>query len=225
MREIILHYGKYIAYGLAVINLLLTVSLLSTNRSISKSLAMIMGLVGLGLTYDAVIVAIGSLLKDNSLLLPLSQARYYLHGVMVPLMIPISLYALQPTKQGKVFTWILTLVFLALGIAIAYFTKLEPKEIASIYRYTTAAETPKWASIADGIMTIGGVVLLLVSSVIVLKNQKNIALLLSGIFMLVFSALGPVTGNLDLSFLIGMVGETLMLLFFLIYVRTVKGEE
>lgn len=225
MRDIILNYGKYIAYGLAVINLLLTIALFSTNKPISKSLSIIMGVVGLGLTYDAVIVAIGSLLKDNSLLLPLSQGRYYLHGIMVPLMIPISLYALQPTKQGKIFTWILTLVFLAAGIAIAYFTKLEPKEIASIYRYTTAGETPKWASIADGVMTIGGVILLILSGVIVLKNQKNIALLLSGVFMFVLSALGPATGNMDLSFLIGMVGETLMLLFFLIYVRTVKGEE
>ncbi|MBQ9036932.1 MAG: hypothetical protein IJ115_05740 [Erysipelotrichaceae bacterium] len=225
MREFILNYGKYITYGLAAFDLLMTLAILATGRKETKSLALIMGIVGLGLVYDCVVVAIGSLLKGSDLLVILSKGRYILHGIMVPLMFPISLYALQPTKQGKIMTWIITLFLLGGGIAAGIFTQLESVEIAGLFRYTASSATPKWASILDRIMTVGGVIILIGAGVIVLKQQKNIALLLSGVFMLVFSALAPITGNLDLNFLIGMVGEALMLLFFMLHVKTVKIEQ
>ncbi len=224
MREFILNYGNIIVIALAVIDFILMLALLTTPGQ-NKGLALIMTLVALGLCYDAGVVAVGSILRDNPLLVTLSQVRYLLHGFMVPLMVPISLYALQPTGKGKIFTWLITLVLLAAGIAFGYFTKIEPVEIANIFRYTASAETPKWASILDRVMTIGSIIPLIFSGVIVLINQKNIALLFSGIVMVVFSALGPLTGNADLTFLIGMVGETLMLVFFLLHVRTAGNVE
>ena len=37
--------------------------------------------------------------------------------------------------------------------------------------------------------------------------------------MFAFSALGPATGNIDLIFLIGMIGEALMVLFSLLHAK------
>lgn len=50
-------------------------------------------------------------------------------------------------------------------------------------------------------------------------KQKTSLLFLSGLFMFVFSALGPATGNSEFIFYISMYGEVLMVLFMYLYSR------
>ena len=63
------------------------------------------------------------------------------------------------------------------------------------------------------------VVPLLLADLWLIIRKKGPFLFLSGLFMFAFSALGPATGNTDLIFLIGMIGEALMVLCFLLHAR------
>ena len=60
---------------------------------------------------------------------------------------------------------------------------------------------------------------MLFRSIIAWIKQKTPYLFLSGFLMFAFSALGPATGNFDLIFLISMLGEICMTLFFYLYGR------
>ena len=48
--------------------------------------------VSIGLAFDAVIIAVGMLVGEGSFLEFISQVRYILHGMLVPLLLPIAFY-------------------------------------------------------------------------------------------------------------------------------------
>ena len=110
------------------------------------------------------------------------------------------------------------LVMLA-GAAQGFATDLELVQAAGVVRYASSETTPAWAETISRMLSFGTVIPLMVCGVIAWVRQKTPMLFLSGLFMFVFAAVGPATGNMDLLFLFSMMGEVLMLLFFWLYAR------
>ena len=100
------------------------------------------------------------------------------------------------------------------GAAQGFATDLELVQAAGVVRYASSEATPAWAETISRMLSFGTVIPLMVCGVIAWVRQKTPMLFLSGLFMFVFAAVGPATGNMDLVFLFSMMGEVLMLLFF-----------
>ena len=69
------------------------------------------------------------------------------------------------------------------------------------------------------LLAFGTIIPVILAGVAAWIKQKTPLLLLAGVLMFAFAALGPATGNLDLNFLITMFGEVFLVLFFLLYAR------
>ena len=184
-----------------------------------EPLYLLTALVVLGLFYDALILACGTVLREGALLSALSRFRFVFHGALIPLLFPICAYALNFNKTWKTIVWVFTGVLIALGIAEGFATVLSAQQVAGIVRYTSGDATPGWAQAVSSVLSYGTVVPLILAGIVVWIKQKTPALFLAGFLMFLFSALGPATGNFDLIFYISMFGEVCMALFFLLYAR------
>lgn len=97
---------------------------------------------------------------------------------------------------------------------MGFMTKTEPVFFAGVLRYAQSDMTPAFAKVVNTILSFGGVIPLIVVGVAHLIKHKSPFLMLAGLSMFAFSALGPATGNMDLNFLITMIGEDIMVFFF-----------
>ena len=68
--------------------------------------------------------------------------------------------------------------------------------------------------IIESILSFGTILPLLAFGVAAIIRKKRPFVLPGGLMMFVFSALGPATGNTDFIFLISVIGEWLMVVFF-----------
>ena len=218
MREFLLSVCPILVWVFAAFHLVLLCAFLGRYRKTGKILYLLSGLVTLGLFYDALILSLGTVLPEGALLKGLSQVRYISHGALIPLLLPISAYALNWKKGGLLVTWIVTGILMALGIASGFATVTVPEQVALVRYACDASQTPGWAyTVSTSVLAYGMVIPLVLAGIFVWIKQKTPALFLSGFFMFAFSALGPATGNFDLIFFISMAGEVLMVLFFFIY--------
>ena len=72
-------------------------------------------------------------------------------------------------------------------------------------------------------MNIGCVIYMLIVGIILLLKKLGYYFFLSGLFMLIFSALGPIIGKSNLNYLLSIYGEVLMILF--LYLFFIKKKE
>jgi len=219
MREILLRSCPMMLWVIAALEALIVILALRGWRGEKKPLYLLTALVAFGLFYDALILALGGVMKEGALLLTLSRLRFVLHGALIPLLFAICAYALDFNKTWKTIVWVFTGILIALGIAEGFATDLAVQHVAGIVRCTSGEGTPAWASAVSGVLSYGTVVPLIIAGVIVWVRQKTPALFLAGFLMFAFSALGPATGNFDLIFFISMFGEVCMALFFLLYAK------
>ena len=222
MRAFLLTSCPFLLWVIAAIEALLVVLALRGWKGSRKPLFLLTALVAFGLFYDALILALGGVVKEGALLLTLSRLRFVLHGALIPLLFPICAYALDFNKTWKTIVWVFTGVLIVLGIAEGFATDLAVQHVAGIVRCTSGEGTPSWAKAVSGVLSYGTVVPLIIAGVIVWVRQKTPALFLAGFLMFAFSALGPATGNFDLIFFISMFGEVCMALFFLLYAKAKK---
>lgn len=170
-----------------------------------------------GLTADALIMALGTVFGEGSFLQGLSQIRYILHGILVPLLIPIAFYTYGITRtNAKRILWIVTGIIMVAGTIMGIMIQTKPELMAGVLRYTTAESTPAFAKTMDRILSFGGVIPLMIVGLAHLIRHKKPWLFLAGLSMFAFAALAPATHNMDLNFLLTMIGEALMVLFFYI---------
>lgn len=217
MRQLLLTYCPVFLWVFTVFHLIfLHVSFRRYGKT-KNMIFLLTGFVTLGLFYDALILACGTVMEGGTLLKSLSQVRYISHGALIPLLFAICAYALGWKKTGKTIAWIFTGIVSVLGIAEGIFTVSELKEVAGVCRYAASEATPGWANAVSSVLSYGTVVPLMIVGIWAWIKQKTPALFLSGFFMFAFSALGPATGNFDLIFFISMPGEILMVLFFYFY--------
>ena len=222
MRELLLNNGQAIVWGVVIVEVVLLLLLLRQYGDSHDPISLLATLVDLGLIYDALIIALGNGLPVG-LLEGLSRFRFVFHGLLVPLLLPISAHATKMNKPLKILVYIITAVVIAGGIWMGFSCKLEMQELAGLRRFISSKETSSLAQIIENVLSFGTVIPLIIAGIYVTIKQKNPHILLSGLFMFAFSALGPATGNVDLIFLISMFGEILMIFFIYLYVQ--KEEE
>lgn len=224
MRDFFIQNGAVITAALAIVECIITV-LLFADAAKKKSIpVLLMALITLGLTIDAGVMALGSVIPEG--ILPVcSRIRFVAHGLLVPLNLALCGYALrwEGTKKLAV-VWVITAIICVLGAASGFARVLELREFAGIVRHAAGDSTPVWADKINRLLSFGTVLPLIAAGVAVIVKEKNPWLFLSGLLMFVFAALGPATGNTDLIFLISMFGEVLMAACFFIYAKTALRE-
>ena len=175
-----------------------------------------------GLIYDGAIILLGFLMPD-SVLIFFNRLRFILHGVLVPLLILFTAYALK-SKEMYLYIHLGILIILSIiGMLAGIIAKLKIVEDAVLKRYTFDEEMGSLIMIIFNVMNIGSVLYMIVVGVFLLIKRKEYFFFLSGLFMLIFSAIGPAIGKIELNYLLSMYGEVLMVIFLYLFFK--KNEE
>ena len=135
MREILLRSCPMMLWVIAALEGLFVILALRGWKGSRKPLTLLTALVAFGLFYDALILALGGVMKEGALLLTLSRLRFVLHGALIPLLFAICAYALDFNKTWKTIVWVFTGLLIALGIAEGSRSAL-PRALPRIWRYS-----------------------------------------------------------------------------------------
>ena len=214
MRELLYASCPVMLWIITILELVFTLLLFSRYAKTRQLLFLLTGLICVGLTYDALILALGSILTEGGLLLALSRMRYILHGGLIPLIFAICATALHFKGFWKTAAWVLTGVLIVLGVADGCIRVIGVQNVAGICRYASVS-APAWAEIVNSLLTFGTVIPMMAAGVAVWIRQKTPYLFLSAFLMFAFSGLGAAC--LELMFYISMYGELLMALFLYLY--------
>jgi len=191
----------------------------------TKSLiTLAISLITAGLFFDAFIIALGSVVSNVAILKGVSQWRFILHGLLIPLMFVVCVFALDLKKPWKYIVFGLTLALMVAGVIEGSSVPL----VQQGFRFKSIDPLPdnlKWIDTITSILNYGTVFPLIIVGIYIWIKQKNPFLFLSGISMLgftllgvfanIFTKVGDVKG--DYMFFISMFGEILMVTFMLIY--------
>ena len=217
MREFLINNAQFLVWGLTFLELVLTCLLFIDFKNKREPIVLCMALLGVGLCYDALILGFGGMILTPFLLL-LSRLRFVLHGLLLPLSLIICAYAIPLYRKHRYAAWVITGIVMAAGLAAGCYREIGlAEEIGGIVRYVSVSPKDAWMERINTALSFGTVIPLIITGVIVLLRQKSPSILLAGVLMFAFSALGPATGNADLIFLISMFGECFMLLFLALF--------
>ena len=216
MRDFLFASCPVMLWVISVLELVFTVLLFSRYAKTRNVIYLLSGLICVGLTYDALILALGTFMKEGAALQGLSRLRYVLHGGLIPLIFAICAYALNFKGFWKKAAWVLTAVLIALGLADGCIRVIGPTTVAGVCRYASVS-APAWADIVNSLLTFGTVIPMMAAGVVVWVKQKTPYLFLSAFLMFAFSGLGAAC--LELMFYISMYGELLMALFLFLYAK------
>ena len=176
-----------------------------------------------GLIYDGAIILLGFLMSGGILLF-FNRLRFILHGILVPLLILFSAYALKSTGRAFSAQLIILIILSIIGMIAGIIAKLKLVEDAVLKRYTFNEDKTSLIMIIFNVMNIGSVLYMIVVGVLLLIRSKEYYFFLAGIFMLIFSAIGPAIGKIELNYLLSMYGEVLMVVFLYLFFKN-NGEE
>ena len=224
MRDLLIENCSLVIWIIVAIEAILGVSLAAAYKKDKRPVIICMILVDYGLLVDALLINLGGFF-DGGLPEPVSRLRFILHGMLIPLLFPICGYSLKLKRKVMSVIWALTAVVMVLGLAEGMSITLELIQLGDVVRHNSADSSPAWAETIRSFLSFGTVIPLIIVGIAVWIKQKTPTLFLSGFLMFIFAALGPATGNLDLLFVITMIGEVLMILFFMLYVRSIAKWE
>jgi len=180
-------------------------------------------LITCGLFIDAFLIGLGNFIDAQSIA-GLSRIRFISHGLLIPLLFPVCVFALNLNKKAERVIFIITAVLMIAGLAEAFATVLGPVEIAGVSRMASVkGATPVWAEKISRVLSFGTVFPLMGVGIFCWIKKKTPLLFLSGFFMFFFSAIGPATGNSEYIFYVSMYGEILMVLFIYLFARSKKS--
>lgn len=216
MREFLFASCPVMLWVITVVDLVFTVLLFSRYAKTKNLIFLLSGLICVGLTYDALILALGSVMTEGAALMALSRLRYVFHGGLIPLIFLICAYALDFKGFWKLAAWVFTGILIVLGIADGCVRQIGATTVAGICRYASVY-APAWAEIVNSLLTFGTVIPMMVAGIVVWVKQKTPHLFLSAFLMFLFSGLGAAC--LELMFYISMYGELLMALFLYFYAQ------
>ena len=224
MRDLLIENCSLVIWIIVAIEAIPGVSLAAAYKKDKRPVIICMILVDFGLLVDALLINLGGFF-DGGLPEPVSRLRFILHGMLIPLLFPICGYSLKLKRKVMSVIWALTAVVMVLGLAEGMSITLELIQLGDVVRHNSADFSPAWAETIRSFLSFGTVIPLIIVGIAVWIKQKTPTLFLSGFLMFIFAALGPATGNLDLLFVITMIGEVLMILFFMLYVRSIAKWE
>ena len=223
MHQILLDYGLYMIWGIALAELIMTCILFKDHKQKRETAVLCMALIGIGLCYDAVILSVGGIILQPFLAV-LSRVRFVAHGVLLPLNLALCAEAVPLYRKGRIACWVISALLMAAGGTAGFLRDIDYEELGTIARFAPTGADPGWVGIVNNALTYGTVLIIAVFGIVIIIKQKAPWFLLAAVSMFGFSALGPATGNFDFIFLIGMFGELLMLLFYLIHEkRQIRG--
>ena len=214
MKELLFASCPIMLWVISLIELVFTVLLFSRYAKSKNLIFLLSGLICVGLTYDALVLAFGSFMTEGAALMVLSRMRYVFHGGLIPLIFLICAYALNFKGIWKTAAWVLTGILIVLGVADGCIRVIGATTVAGICRYASVS-APAWAEIVNSLLTFGTVIPMMIAGVFVWIRQKTPHLFLSAFLMFAFSGLGAAC--LELMFYISMYGELLMALFLYFY--------
>ena len=214
MKELLFASCPIMLWVISAVELVFTVLLFSRYARSKNLIFLLSGLICVGLTYDALVLAFGSFLAEGTTLMALSRMRYVLHGGLIPLIFVICAYALNWKGVWKGLAWGFAGVLIVLGIADGCVRQIGVETVAGICRYASVS-APAWAEVVNSLLTFGTVIPMMVAGIVVWVKQKTPHLFLSAFLMFAFSGLGAAC--LELMFYISMYGELLMALFLYFY--------
>ena len=216
MRDILFSTCPVMLWVITVVEVFFTVLLFSRYAKSKNLIYLLSGLICVGLSYDALALAVGSFMTEGPLLMAISRLRYVFHGGLIPLIFLICAYALNFKGFWKTAAWVFTFVLIALGIADGCIRTIGATTVAGICRYASVT-APAWAEIVNSLLTFGTVIPMMIAGIFVWIKQKTPHLFLSAFLMFAFSGLGAAC--LELMFYISMYGELLMALFLYLYAK------
>ena len=202
---------------ISAIHVLFMILLFTKYAKTKNILFLLSGLLTFGLFYDAMILALGSVMQESTAFFILSKLRYILHGALIPLIFALCAYALKAKGFWLKAVWGLTIVLSVLGIADGCIRELTVQTVAGVCRYADAGTAPAFFQLINNLLTFGTVIPLMIVGIVVWVKQKTPFLFLAGFLMFAFSGLGAAC--LELMFYISMYGEILMALFFFLYAQ------
>ena len=225
IRDFLINNGFFITIGVIAFDFVMFLFLSLIARKRGSGMARLMAFFALGMALESATLLSGSVFTEGEILFWINKGRYMLHGLLMALFLPIATYAMDPITKGKVLIWILTLPFIAGGVALGYFLQLEPVQVAYMLRYAISDETISWLKIAYHVICIWGIIPLLLCGLYIKNREKNISLIFIAIFMIIFSVIGPVTKSFGVNFLIMELGYAVTMLLFVIAALTIEVSE
>ena len=181
---------------------------------------LLVGILCIGLFYDALILAGGTFLREGGLLKALSQFRYIFHLTMIPLLFPVIAMALGCGKKLLKTVWAVTAVVIVLGLVAGIVLKTEARTVGAVTRYAESELTAGWVDGIVQFLDIFPVFLMIGAGIFLIRKNKDWNMLWAGAFMLLFTMLGIFLGkdpggdkSKSLMFYISMFGEALMVFF------------
>ena len=214
MKELLFASCAPMLWIISAAELFFTVLLFSRYMKTKNLIFLLSGMICVGLTYDALALALGTVIADGPVLLAISRLRYVFHGGLIPLIFAICAYALHFKGVWKAAAWMLTGVLIVLGVADGCIRQIGVETVANVCRYKSVY-APAWAEIVNSLLTFGTVIPMMIAGIVVWIRQKTPHLFLSAFLMFLFSGLGAAC--LELMFYISMYGELLMALFLYFY--------
>jgi len=224
MRQIIL---STMAPALWFMTCFDAISIFAMFRKRSRSpIPVLTGILCLGLFYDSLILSLGAFLPFSSLLKFLSQFRYILHCVLIPLLFPICGYSLKLDRKVMKVIWVVTVIIMAVGLYAGISIVTEERTVGAIRRYAQSDLTPKFADTVVSMLDVVPVFFMIGIGIYLIIRKKNPHMFLAGGFMLLFTMLGIFLGKdpsgdktQSLMFYISMYGEALMVYFLYRFIR------
>ena len=193
-------------------------------------IALLTGILCLGLFYDSLILSCGSFLQFGPFFKALSQFRYVLHCLLIPLLFPICAYSFKADRKLVIAVWALTAVIMAVGLYSGFHIVTEERVVGAIRRYAQSDNTPAFANTLVSMLDILPVFFMIGTGAVLSFKKKNPNLMLAGIFMLLFTLAGIFLGKdpngdrtQSLMFYISMFGESFMVFF--LYRFILKNEQ
>ncbi len=217
MENVLVSSALYIVISVTILELILGVLFFIEYRKAKDPLTFCVFLIGVALFADAFLLLVGSMFGHISE--GASIMRYFAHGLLTPLLLPVSGYSVMMKRKTERIIWTCTLILMVIGSFATFMTVLEPVVVGDVYRHAQGASTPGWVVMIMFIMSAGMIIPLFVSGIISLTRKRSGYLLLAGVSMLIFAMAAPLTGLMDLLFIFSMLGEVFMSFFFYLFIK------
>ncbi len=222
LNNIFLSIGWIVVMVIALCELILFFWLLKRYLYSKKLICVDMAVLTLGLFFYTAVLSVGRFVETGSLLRMLSKVSVIVRALVLPLILVICAYALDLSDSLKRTFWIITIIFMIVGVTAAVLTKLEPAKVTGVVFYRPVRETAKWLNMINtylplGILAIGAICAL----VMIFKVRSGWFFLGIG-GNLGLRVAGMIYGFENQMILIGLFGEVLMILCFWLYSRKLK---
>jgi len=167
----------------------------------------LLGVVGLGVTYDAAVVGLGATLGTGSLLHALSVPRFVVHALLTPLLILWAADRVDAGPRMRRAAAALTAVAVAWGVLSELpHLHLVPKSYADTVRYAAEHAVPPAPAIVVSVV-------LLAAGIMLWRRERRSAVLIGTVLLFIASAAAvavPPLGNAgEAAMLLGLVAAEL----------------